>query len=283
MASIKVTFGQTSHGDVITLSTDTELQQILSDQESFGTNVKFNIYTSENSDNNDWVLENAEEKDDSVVTISDDEITSKKDDEIIAYNIGDPSETENTENNENNENVENVENTENTENIENTENTETEINQVVDVQTEEQQPAVEMKSYPRVTVTDEKDDPLFESTLPKENSEKQFEDLLTPVDSVNKEQNQENPVTPAETPTESSNNANASPNTPDENNEESDDDPSVIFIFSSRPYIQRTYYRPRVNLFNSLLNGCGLTSRGFGGFGGFGSGFSNGGLYHFGL
>ncbi|PKC10156.1 hypothetical protein RhiirA5_355867, partial [Rhizophagus irregularis] len=106
MASIKVTFGQTSRkftipsnttwsqfesqlhdlfnipsdtsfsisyidedGDVITLSTDTELQQILSDQESFGTNVKFNIYTSENSDNNDWVLENAEEKDDSVVTI----------------------------------------------------------------------------------------------------------------------------------------------------------------------------------------------------------------------
>jgi hypothetical protein len=298
MASIKVTYGQTSRkftipsnitwsqfesqlhdlfnipnetsfsisyidedGDVITLSTDSELQHILSDQESFGTNVKFNIYTSENSDNNDWVLENAEEKEDSVATISDDEITSKKDDDIVAYNIGDPSETENIENNEINENTENTESNENNGNVENTEITEntesTEINQVADVQKEDQQPAVEIKNYPRVTVTDEKDDPLFEPTIPKEkNSEKQSEALLTPVDSINKEQNQENPKTPAktpsETPGESSNNVNASPN---ENNEESEDDPSVIFIFSSRPYVRRTYYRPRVSLFNSLLNG----------------------------
>ncbi|GBB87813.1 hypothetical protein RclHR1_01430022 [Rhizophagus clarus] len=359
MASIKVTYGQTSRkftipssttwsqfesqlhdlfnipsdasisisyidedGDVITLSTDSELQQILSDQESFGTNVKFSIYTSENSDNNDWVLENAEEKDDSVATISDDEITSKKDDEIVAYNISEPSETEN---NENNENVENTENTENTENIENTESMD--INQAADIQTEEQLPTVEIKNYPRVTVTDEKDDPLFEPTLQGENFEKQSEELLTPVDYINKEQNQENPETPAESSNSANTPNNANTNaSPKENNEESEDDPSVIFIFSSRPYIQRTYYRPRVNLFNSLLNGptyfdhfnhfnnfshfgrfarpsrprysyitpsygfrrnpyfgsrsCGLASRGFSGFG---SGFTNGGFYHFGF
>jgi hypothetical protein len=362
MASVKVTYGQTSrkftipsnitwsqfesqlhdlfnipnetsisisyideNGDVITLSTDSELQHILSDQESFGTNVKFNIYTSENPDNNDWILKNAEEKEDSIATISDDEITSKKDDEIVAYNIGDPSEKENIENNGNNENTENTESNESNGNVENTENTENtesmEINQVANVQTEEQQPAVEIKNYPRVTVTDEKDDPLFEPTLPKEkNSEKQSEALLTPVYSINKEQNQEIPEIPAKTPGESSNNVKASPN---ENNEESEDDPSVIFIVSSRTYARRTYYRPRVSLFNSLLNGptyfdhfnhfnhfgrfsrpsrsrysyitpsygfrrnpyfgtrgCGLASRGFGDFG---SSFNNGGLYHFGF
>ncbi|RIA82877.1 hypothetical protein C1645_743464 [Glomus cerebriforme] len=306
-------------GDVITLSTDSELQQILSDQESFGANVKFNVYTSENSDNNSWVLENAEEKDDSVTTLSDDETTSNNDGGIVAYTIGEPSESENTQNIEKSENTENEQNIEKSEPTENTENTE--IKEVADVQTEEQRPVVEINNYPRVTVTDEKDDPLFEPTvLKEENSGKQLEALLTPVDSINeeneekvqKEQNQE-------TPAESSNNAaNVEKSSPEEKakeaNEESDDDSNVIFIISSSPWIQRTYYRPRVNLFNSLSNvyhypthfsrfvrpsrsrysyitpsygfrsygsrSCGLNSRGFGGFGtrnfgGFGNGFGN--------
>src|ERR1044072_7888258 len=136
MATIKVTYGQTSRkftiasnttwkefesqlhnifnipnetaisisyidedGDIITLSTDSELQQILSDQESFGANVKFNVYTSENPDNNnnDWVLEDAKAKEESVDTLDDDEKASNKDEEIVAYNISEPSETDNTE------------------------------------------------------------------------------------------------------------------------------------------------------------------------------------------
>jgi hypothetical protein len=179
MASIKVTYGQTSRkftiasnttwkefesqlhhlfnipnetaisvsyidedGDVITLSTDSELQQILSDQESFGANVKFNVYTSENPDdnNNDWVLEDAEKKDDSINTLNDNETASNKDEEIVAYNIGEPSETDNTE-----------------------------IKQVTNVQTE-QQPAV-VTDYPHVTVTDEEDDdPLFKSLFQMQNN-----------------------------------------------------------------------------------------------------------------
>lgn len=257
MASIKVTYGQTSRkftipsnttwtefesklhdlfnipnditislvyvdedGDVITLSTDLELQQILSDQELFGTNVKFNVYTSENPDNDGWVLENAEEKDnDSVTTLSDDELKVSEHDETKSQ----------------------------------------EINQV-----EERQPLVET-DYPHVTVTDEKDDPLFEQPASIErNSEKQQEELLIPVNSEIK-QNQEpeeysstekaadndssNTVANTEDNTEANTNENVS-----NNNNNTENDSTIIFIISSSPWIQRTYYRPRVSPFAGLLS-----------------------------
>src|SRR2546429_8279922 len=116
--------------DVITLSTDSELQQVLSDQELFGSNVKFNVYTSENPDNDGWVLENAEnaeEKEASVTTLSDVDSTLNKD-EVIAYYIGEPSETENQV-----------------------------INQVANIQLEEQQPAVKT-DYPHVKVTKQQEE-----------------------------------------------------------------------------------------------------------------------------
>ncbi|CAG8779383.1 5924_t:CDS:2 [Dentiscutata erythropus] len=74
-------------GDIITLSSDLELQEILSDQELFGSSVKFVLSTPDELDHNEknsWVLEG------STSQIKDEEFSkSIKDNDVISFSSSD--------------------------------------------------------------------------------------------------------------------------------------------------------------------------------------------------
>ncbi|CAG8481780.1 2584_t:CDS:2 [Funneliformis caledonium] len=88
MASVEVKYGQISRKITI------DYTQFLSNQESFGGNVKFNVYTADYPDNNSWVLEvleDAEVKEEFIATSIDANTSFKKDDYIFDEPSMDPS------------------------------------------------------------------------------------------------------------------------------------------------------------------------------------------------